>query len=106
MRANPTNSRLFRTKAPSREKAASIPTEERRASPRQAISTSAESTTTAKKLSRSGPNVDELNACTDWTTPDRVKKVASTVSAKQATARVRFQTRSRPRRSSTTIECT
>ena len=53
-----------------------------------------------------GPSAEALKAWTDWTTPERVKNVARMVRAKQAMASDRFQMRSSPRRSSTTMEWT
>ena len=54
---------------------------------------------------RMGPREDSEKACTDCTTPDRVKKVPRMVRAKVATDRDMFQTRSSPRRSWTSTEC-
>ena len=58
-----------------------------------------------KKPSSSGPIVELLNACTEATTPLRVKKVPRMVSAKVAHSKERFQTRNMPRRSCTITEC-
>ena len=53
---------------------------------------------------RIGPSVESLKACTDSTTPERVRKVARMVRAKVATESDRFQTRNSPRRSCTSTE--
>ena len=58
----------------------------------------------AKKPSSSGPMVPLLKAWTESTTPDRVRKVPRMVSENVATSRLRFQTRSIPRRSWTSTE--
>jgi hypothetical protein len=62
-------------------------------------------TTTKKKPMSNGPRDDLEKECTDWMTPDRVKKVPRMVSAKVATDNERFQTRKSPRRSWTSTEC-
>ena len=48
---------------------------------------------------------DSEKACTESSTPDRVRKVPRIVSENVATSRDRFQTRSIPRRSWTITEC-
>ena len=49
--------------------------------------------------------VESEKECTDWMTPERVRKVPRMVRLKVATTSERFQTRSRPRRSWTITEC-
>ena len=51
-----------------------------------------------------GPRVDSEKACTDWMTPERVRKVPRMVRAKVATESDRFHTRINPRRSCTRTE--
>ena len=51
-----------------------------------------------------GPSVDSEKACTDWMTPDRVRKVPRMVRAKVATESDKFHTRMSPRRSCTRTE--
>ena len=104
-KAKPTKSRLFNKNAPSRPSGASIPPGERSRSPRQAIRPKPTMTTTKKKPIRIGPSVDSEKACTDWITPERVRKVPRMVRAKVATESDRFQTRMSPRRSCTSTEC-
>src|SRR5665213_3139902 len=82
----------------------SMPPLECRRSPLQAISPTPVSRTTPKKPSSSGPMVDSENECTDWMTPDRVRKVPRMVRLKVATTNVRFQIRSSPRRCCTITE--
>ena len=77
---------------------------DRNRSPRQAMSASDTSTTTANAPSRYGPMVPSLNACTLLMTPERVRNVPRIVSENVATSRLRFQTRSMPRRSCTSTE--
>ncbi len=48
---------------------------------------------------------DSLNACTELSTPDRVRNVPRIVSENVAHSSDRFQTRSMPRRSWTMTEC-
>ena len=49
--------------------------------------------------------VELEKACTDWITPDRVRKVPRIVREKVAITSERFQIRSSPRRSCTMTEC-
>ena len=105
MKAKPTNNRLLTRKAPSRLTGESMPPGEWRRSPRQAMSPTPVTSTTPKKASKSGP-MDELeNECTDWVTPERVRKVPRMVRLKAATTNDRFQIRNRPRRCCTITEC-
>ena len=48
---------------------------------------------------------DSVNACTESSTPERVRNVPRIVSANVAHSSERFQTRSIPRRSCTITEC-
>ena len=45
------------------------------------------------------------NECTDWMTPDRVRKVPRIVRLKVATTKAMFHTRRSPRRCWTMTEC-
>ena len=91
-------------KAPSRLTGESMPPDEWRRSPRQAMSPTPVNRTTPKKPSSSGPMVESENECTDWTTPDRVRKVPRMVRLKAAMTSERFQIRSSPRRCWTITE--
>jgi hypothetical protein len=104
MRVNPTNRMLLAKKAPSRLTAESIPAGDRRRSPRQAIRPTPPRRTTPKKPNSSGPMVEAEKECTDWRTPDRVRKVPRMVRLKAAMTRDRFQIRSSPRRCWTITE--
>ena len=73
-------------------------------SPRQPIRPSETTTITPNAPNRYGPIVLSLNACTLSTTPLRVRNVPRIVSENVATSRLRFQTRSMPRRSCTITE--
>ena len=104
MTAKATNSRLLARKAPSRLTGESIPPTDRSRSPRQAMRPMPVTSTRPKKPSSSGPMVESEKACTDWMTPERVRKVPRMVRLKVAITRDRFHTRSRPRRSWTITE--
>ena len=103
-KAKSTNRRLLARKAPSRLIGESIPPGERSRSPRQAIRPTPTASTRPKNPSRSGP-IDEVEkACTDWMTPERVRKVPRMVRLNVAITSDRFHTRSRPRRCWTMTE--
>ena len=104
MKANSTNRRLLARKAPSRLRGESMPPGDRRRSPRQAMRPTPTTMTRPKKPSSSGPMDEVENECTDWMTPDRVRKVPRMVRLKVAMTRERFHTRSRPRRCWTMTE--
>ena len=63
------------------------------------------STITAKNASKDGPMVEDVNACTDSSTPDLVMKVPRMVSENVAHSKEMFHTRNMPRRSCTSTEC-
>ena len=77
---------------------------DRSSSPRQAMSPHVTTTIRAKNPSRNGPIGDSVKACTESSTPDRVRNVPRIVSANVAQSSERFQTRSIPRRSCTITE--
>ncbi len=104
MRVNPTNRMLLARKAPSRLMGESmLPTDCSR-SPLHAISPTPTTSTTPKNASSRGPMLEAEKACTDWSTPDRVKNVPRMVRLKVATTRDRFQILSRPLRCWTMTE--
>ncbi len=82
----------------------SMPPEEWSRSPRHAMSPTPVTTTTPKKPSSSGPMVESENEWTDWTTPERVKKVPRMVRLNAATTSERFQILRSPRRCWTITE--
>ena len=57
-----------------------------------------------RNVSSHGPIDDSLNACTEFTTPERVRKVPRIVKQNVEITSDRFQTRSIPRRSWTMTE--
>ena len=59
----------------------------------------------AKNVRMNGPIWLSENACTESSTPDRVRNVPRIVSENVAHSNERFQTRSIPRRSCTITEC-
>ena len=61
-------------------------------------------TQTPRNVSSHGPIDDWVNACTEFTTPDRVRNVPRIVRQNVASTSDRFQTRSIPRRSWTITE--
>ncbi len=103
-KANPTKRTLLARKAPSRLSGASMPPTERSRSPRQAISPTPVHRTNPKNPSSRGPMVDSENECTDWMTPERVRKVPRMVRLNAATTSDRFQIRRSPRRCWTITE--
>ena len=102
--AHTVNSTLFARNDPSRDSGESIEPGDRRRSPRHAIRPSDTTTTTPKNASNQLPTGPSPKACTELRMPDRVRNVPRIVSAKVATSRLRFQTRSIPRRSWTNTE--
>ena len=74
-------------------------------SPRQPTRPTETATTTTKNPSSSGPTDPSEKACTERSTPDRVRNVPRIVSENVAHSSDRFQTRSMPRRSWTITEC-
>lgn len=66
---------LLASSAPSLDMARSIRPSPRNRSPRQAISPIDSATTTPNPPSSTGPTVPSEKACTELTTPDRVRKV-------------------------------
>ncbi len=104
-RAKAANNRLLIRNAPSRETGESIRPGERNRSPRQKIRPMLTAATTPKNASNVGPMPDWLNACTELSTPERVRKVPRMVNENVAHSNDRFQTRSMPRRSWTMTEC-
>ena len=104
-KAKAANRRLLSQEAPSRLTAASMRPGVRKRSPRQAMSPQVTSDDQAKKPSSNGPISESLNACTESSTPERVRKVPRIVRAKVAHTSARFHTRSIPRRSCTITEC-
>ncbi len=104
MNANAANRTLFARKAPSRETGESIEPGDRSRSPRQPMSAIEPSTTIAKNVRMNGPIWLSEKACTESSTPERVRKVPRIVSENVAHSSDRFQTRSIPRRSCTITE--
>ena len=104
-KANAANTTLLARNEPSRDSGESIRPTERSRSARQPINPTDTTTTTAKNASRTGPTVPDEKACTDSTTPDRVRNVPRIVNENVAHSSDRFQTRSMPRRSWTITEC-
>ena len=104
MKANTVKITLLARNAPSREIGESIEPGDRSRSPRHAIKPSDTTTVTPKKPSNHEPTGPSPNACTELITPDRVMNVPRMVSENVATSRLRFQTRSIPRRSWTSTE--
>ena len=104
--AKAANNTLLARKAPSRETGESMEPGERRRSPRQPMSPTPTATVRPKKPRIIGPMGDSVNACTDSSTPDRVRNVPRMVSEKVAIRSERFQTRNMPRRSCTITEWT
>ena len=102
--ANAPSSRLLARNAPSRDSGESIAPGDRSRSPRHPISPIEATTMKAKNPSSVGPIEPLENACTDSTTPDRARNVPRIVRLNVATTRVRFHTRSMPRRSCTMTE--
>ena len=102
--ANAANSRLLSRNAASRDTGESMRPGARSLSPRQATSATPPSATMARKVSSHGPMSDCENACTEFTTPDRVRNVPRIVRQNVAITNERFQTRSMPRRSWTMTE--
>ena len=103
-KAKTVNSTLLARNAPSRDSGESIEPGERSRSPRHAIRPSDTTTIKPKKLRNQAPTGPSPNACTDSITPDRVRNVPRIVREKVATSKLRFQTRSIPRRSCTSTE--
>ena len=103
--ANAAKSRLLARKAPSRDTGESTLPGARRRSPRHAIRPTAVTTMSAKNPMSAGPIADSVKACTESSTPDRVRNVPRIVSENVASRSDRFQTRSIPRRSCTITEC-
>ena len=93
-------------KAASRDTGASIDPGERSLSPRQPMRPMETATTNAKKARIDGPIGDSVKACTESSTPDRVRNVPRIVNENVATSSDRFQTRSMARRSCTITEWT
>ena len=77
---------------------------DRSRSPRQAMSPSDTTTITPKNARSHVPTGPSPNACTELSTPDLVRNVPRIVSANVATSKLRFHTRSMPRRSWTSTE--
>mgnify|MGYP001327188395 CR=1 FL=1 len=103
--ANAANSRLLARNAASRDTGESMRPGARSCSARQPISPIDTTTITAKNARMAGPMDDSVKACTDATTPERVRNVPRMVRLKGAHSSARFQTRSMPRRSCTITEC-
>ena len=79
---------------------------ERRRSPRQPMSpTDDDHDQREEARAASARSSDSVNACTESSTPERVRNVPRMVSANVAHSSERFQTRSIPRRSCTITEC-
>ncbi len=104
MKANTVKITLLARNAPSREMGESIEPGDRSRSPRHAINPSDTMTMTAKKASSHDPTGPSPNAWTELITPDLVRNVPRIVRENVATSRLRFQTRSIPRRSCTSTE--
>ena len=104
MNANTVKITLLARNAPSREIGESIDPGDRSRSPRHAMSPSDTTTVTPKKASSHEPTGPSPNAWTELMTPDRVMNVPRIVSENVATSRLRFHTRSMPRRSWTSTE--
>ena len=65
-----------------------------------------ETTATARIRPRKYQPIDvSTNECTDWSTPDRVRKVPNTASSKATMARATFQILNMPFFSCTIAEC-
>ncbi len=92
--ARPAKSRLLARNAASRETGESIRPGTWRRSARQAMRATPPSMITSRNESSQGPIVDWVKACTEFTTPERVRKVPRIVSANVAMTSDRFQTRS------------
>jgi hypothetical protein len=103
--ANAANATLLARNAASRDSGESIRPGARSRSPRQPIRPTVTATTIAKKPRIIGPMPDSVNACTESSTPDRVRNVPRIVSENVAHSSDRFHTRSIPRRSCTITEC-
>ncbi|MCZ7524980.1 MAG: hypothetical protein M5U14_00460 [Acidimicrobiia bacterium] len=104
-KANPAKARLLARNAASRDTGESMRPGARSRSPRQATRATPVAVTTPRKVSSHGPMADSEKACTELTTPERVRKVPRIVRQKVAITSDRFQTRSMPRRSWTITEC-
>jgi len=104
MNANTANSTLFARNAASRDNGESILPGDRSRSPRHAMSASDTTTTMPKNPSRYAPTGPSPNACTLFSTPERVRNVPRIVSENVATSSDRFHTRNMPRRSCTSTE--
>ena len=104
-KANTAKNKLLNRNAPSRDSGESMRPGERSRSPRQPMSPIVTSTMSAKNVSTQTPMPDSVNACTESSTPERVRNVPRIVSANVAHSNVRFQTRNIPRRSCTITEC-
>ena len=102
--ANAANSRLLPRNAASRDSAESIRPGARSRSPRHAMSAMPDPAQMARNA-RSHPPIDDCeNACTEFTTPERVRNVPRMVRQNVAITSDRFQTRSIARRSWTITE--
>ncbi len=104
-KANTANSTLFARNAPSREIGESIDpvsAVDRRASRSSPLSRARRC---AKNVRIAGPIWLSVNACTESSTPERVRNVPRIVSENVAQSSERFQTRNMPRRSCTITEC-
>jgi hypothetical protein len=103
-KAKPAKRRLLARKAPSRETGESIRPGVRRRSPRQAIRPMPVAAARPRNDRNQAPMSDSEKACTELSTPERVRNVPRIVRQNVATMSDRFQTRSIPRRSWTTTE--
>jgi hypothetical protein len=102
--AKAANNRLLSRNAASRESGESIRPGARNLSPRQAISATPPNAQTPKKINSHEPMLDSENACTEFTTPERVRNVPRMVRQNVEITSERFQTRNIPRRSWTMSE--
>ena len=102
--AKPANNRLLRRNAASRDSGESMRPGERSSSPRHAIRPTPSAALKPRNVSSHGPIDDVLNACTELSTPDRVRNVPRIVRQNVAITSDRFQTRNIPRRSCTITE--
>ena len=103
--AKPANNRLLSRNAASRDSGESMRPGDRSSSPRHAIKPDARAPRSEpRNVSSHGPIDDVLNACTELSTPERVRNVPRIVRQNVAITSDRFQTRSIPRRSCTITE--
>ena len=102
--ANTEKNTLLNRNAPSRDNGESMRPGARSRSPRQPMRPTVTSTMAVKNVRIQMPIPDSVNACTESSTPDRVRKVPRIVRANVAQSSARFHTRNMPRRSCTITE--